>query len=80
MVAMWLSLGAVSRCLEAFEEMTFILFSAERYDLVIEIICETPQSLCDFLLKNCNCQADIASVEPMLALALYKNLMKWGRP
>ena len=44
------------------------------------MICETHRDLRDFLLAHCYGQADIASVEPMLALALYKNLMKWGRP
>jgi hypothetical protein len=57
-----------------------VLFAAGQFDLVVEVICETHRTLRDFLLEHCYGQADIASVEPMLALALYKNLMKWGRP
>ena len=84
LVAMRLNAGAdpqvVSQRFEALDEVTFILFAAGQYDLVIEVICETHRSLRDFLLEHCYRQPDIATVEPMLALALYKNLMKWGRP
>ncbi len=70
----------VSARFEACDEVTFVLFAAGQFDLVVEVICETHRDLRDFLLEHCYGQADIASVEPMLALALYKNLMKWGRP
>ena len=84
LVAMRLSSGAdprlVSERFEAREEVTFVLFAAGQFDLVVEVICETHSSLRSFLLEHCYGQPDIASVEPMLALALYKNLMKWGRP
>ena len=84
LVAMRMSAGAdprlVSKRFEACDEVTFVLFAAGQFDLVVEVICETHRTLRDFLLEHCYGQADIASVEPMLALALYKNLMKWGRP
>ena len=84
LVAMRLSAEAdprlVSARFEACDEVTFVLFAAGQFDLVVEVICETHRDLRDFLLAHCYGQADIASVEPMLALALYKNLMKWGRP
>ncbi len=84
LVAMRLSAGAdpqaASQRFKALEEVTFILFSAGQYDLVVEVICETHRALRDFLLEHCYGRPDIATVEPMLALALYKNLMKWGRP
>lgn len=84
LIAMRLGPGAdpraVSKRFEACDEVTFVLFAAGQYDLVVEVICETHRDLRDFLLKHCYCQSDISAVEPMLALALYKNLMKWGRP
>lgn len=84
LIAMRLGAGAdpraVSQRFEACEEVTFVLFAAGQYDLVVEVICETHRDLRDFLLKHCYCQPDVSTVEPMLALALYKNLMKWGRP
>lgn len=84
LVAMRLAGGAdprsVSARFEALEEVTFVLFATGQYDLVIEVICETHRDLRDFLLEHCYGQEDTTSVEPMMALALYKNLMKWGRP
>jgi Lrp/AsnC family transcriptional regulator, regulator for asnA, asnC and gidA len=84
LVAMRLGAGAdprsVSARFEACEEVTFVLFATGQYDLVVEVICETHRDLRNFLLEHCYGQADIFAVEPMLALALYKNLMKWGRP
>ena len=84
LVAMRLGAGAdprsVSARFEACDEVTFVLFATGQYDLVVEVICETHRDLRDFLLEHCYGQADIVAVEPMLALALYKNLMKWGRP
>ena len=84
LVAMRLSAEAdprlVSARFEACEEVTFVLFAAGQFDLVVEVICESHRDLRDFLLEHCYGHVDIASVEPMLALALYKNLMKWGRP
>ena len=84
LVAMRLSAGAdprkVSARFEACDEVTFVLFATGQYDLVIEVICQTHRDLRDFLLEHCYGQADTVSVEPMMALALYKNLMKWGRP
>ncbi len=70
----------VSRRFETCDEVTYILFAAGQYDLVVEVICETHRNLREFLLEHCYGQPDIMAVEPMMALALYKNLMKWGRP
>ena len=84
LVAMRLGPGAdprsVSARFEACDEVTFVLFATGQYDLVVEVICETHRDLRDFLLEHCYGQPDVVAVEPMLALALYKNLMKWGRP
>ena len=70
----------VSERFQACEEVTYVLFAAGHFDLVVEVICETQRGLRNFLLENCYRQPDIAIVEPMIALALYKSLMKWGRP
>ncbi len=84
LIAMRLNAGvdprSVSRRFEDLDEVTFILFSAGRYDLIVEVICESRAELRDFLFSHCYGRADIAAIEPMLALAIYKNLMKWGRP
>lgn len=84
MVAMKLATGVdprtVSERFQDCEEVTYILFAAGQYDLLVEVITKDHHELREFLLAHCYGQPDIASVEPLMALAMYKNLMKWGRP
>lgn len=62
------------------EEVTYVMLVAGRYDLLVEVICENQAQLREFILRHCYRQSDIASVEPMFSLAMYKNLLKWGQP
>lgn len=58
-------------------EVVYAMRVASRYDLLAEIVCETPDDLRDFLDTHCYGQPSIASVEPMIGLGLYKSLFKW---
>ncbi|MDZ4734779.1 MAG: AsnC family transcriptional regulator [Dongiaceae bacterium] len=84
MVALTVAAGAdpreVSKRFIDCENVTYVLFAAGRYDLLVEVIGKDHVDLRRFLLEHCYGQADIASVEPIMALALYKSLPKWGRP
>lgn len=84
MVGLKLASGAdpreVSKRFQESDEVTYVLFVAGTYDLLVEVITRDHNSLRKFLLDNCYGSPDIAEVEPMLALAMYKNLLKWGRP
>lgn len=71
---------AIAKRFAEHEEVTYVLLVAGRYDLLVEVICENQAQLRDFILKHCYRQPDIASVEPMFSLAMYKNLLKWGQP
>jgi Lrp/AsnC family transcriptional regulator for asnA, asnC and gidA len=62
------------------DEVTYVLFAAGRYDLMIEVICKTHDQLAVFLREHCYARKDLASVEPMVGLALYKSMLKWGQP
>lgn len=61
-------------------EVTYVLFVAGRFDLLIEVICETHDQLREFLRRHCYVRKDVASVEPMVGLAMYKSMLKWGQP
>jgi Lrp/AsnC family transcriptional regulator, regulator for asnA, asnC and gidA len=84
MVALTLAAGAdpreVSRRFIECENVTYVLFAAGRYDLLVEVIGTDHADLRRFLLEHCYGRPEIASVEPILALAMYKSLPKWGRP
>lgn len=60
--------------------MTYVVLVAGRFDLLVEIICADQEQLRAFISEHCYHISDIASVEPMMALAMYKNLLKWGQP
>jgi Lrp/AsnC family transcriptional regulator, regulator for asnA, asnC and gidA len=62
------------------DEVTYILFVAGRYDLLVEVICETQEQLALFLREHCYSRSDLTSVEPMVGLAMYKSMLKWGQP
>jgi Lrp/AsnC family transcriptional regulator for asnA, asnC and gidA len=62
------------------EEVTYVLFAAGRYDLLVEVICKTHDELSAFLREHCYSRKELSSVEPMVGLALYKSMLKWGQP
>src|SRR5262245_60126456 len=62
------------------DEVTYVIFVAGRYDLLVEVICETHDQLALFLREHCYSRDDLASVEPMVGLAMFKNMLKWGQP
>lgn len=62
------------------DEVTYVLFAAGRYDLMIEVICKTHDQLSEFLRKHCYARKEISTIEPMVGLALYKSMLKWGQP
>lgn len=63
-------------------EVVYILWVSGRFDLLIEIVSESEEDFLEFLSKHCFDQTDIASVEVMTGLAMYKNqfLLKQDYP
>lgn len=59
------------------EEVLFVLFGAGQYDLLIEVLCKTQEDLRDFFLETCYGQPDIANIEPMMGLEVFKYQLKW---
>ena len=84
MVGIKVSAGAdprrVAKVFVDSNEVTYVLFTAGNYDLLVEVICEEAEAFRTFLLDRCYNNPEIASVEPMVGLQLLKSLMKWGRP
>lgn len=64
----------------ALDEVTYVVFVAGRYDLLVEVVCETQEQLAAFLRQHCYARADITTVEPMVGLVMYKSMLKWGQP
>ena len=65
--------SAVARRLNQFDELVYILWVSGRYDLMVEIVGETADSLIEFLDSHIHGNADIASAEVMTGLKSFKN-------
>lgn len=61
-------------------EVTYVVFVAGRYDLLVEVVCESHEDLATFLREHCYARDDISAVEPMVGLVMYKSMLKWGQP
>ena len=61
-------------------EVVYVMRVAARFDLLAEVVCGSPDELRDFLDAHCYGADDIAQVEPMMGLGLYKSLFKWDKP
>ncbi len=70
----------VGRYFRDLPEVVYAMRVASRYDLLAEIVCESPDDLRIFLDMHCYGQQHIASVEPMIGMGLYKSLFKWDSP
>lgn len=70
----------VGNYLSAQPEVSYVIFTAGRFDLLVEVICESTGRLHDFLTTHCYSRKDIASIEAMISLKMYKNLLVWGQP
>jgi Lrp/AsnC family transcriptional regulator for asnA, asnC and gidA len=63
----------VAERLAVHPEVVYILWVSGRYDLLVEIVCESDEDFLAFLSEHCFDQDDIASLEVMTGLAMYKN-------
>ena len=54
-------------------QVVYILWVSGRFDLLVEIVCESDEDFLGFLSNHFFHQDDIASVEVMTGLAMYKN-------
>ena len=79
-VAQGASADDVARYFSDCPEVVYVMRVAARFDLLAEIVCETPDDLREFLDRHCYGAQNVASVEPMIGLGLYKSLFKWDRP
>ncbi len=79
-VARGASADQVARHFRDRPEIVYVMRVAARFDLLAEVVCGSPDELRDFLDSHCYGSDDIAQVEPMMGLGLYKSLFKWDKP
>jgi Lrp/AsnC family transcriptional regulator for asnA, asnC and gidA len=65
--------SAVAKRLQDCHEIVFIIWVTGRYDLLVEIVSNSDDTLCRFLDDHCFNKDDINSVEVMKGLTTFKN-------
>ena len=54
-------------------EVVYVLWVSVRYDLLIEVVCETRGAFQDFLERHCFGHQDIDTIEVMSGIEMFKN-------
>ena len=62
----------LARYFAARPEVTYVMVVAAKYDLLVEICCQTTDALSEFLERHCYASGKIASTEAMIGVKLYK--------
>lgn len=63
----------VAERLSQFAEVVYVLWVSGRYDLLIEVVCETSESFQKFLEEHCFGSDDIDQLEVMTGIEMFKN-------
>jgi Lrp/AsnC family transcriptional regulator for asnA, asnC and gidA len=65
--------GDVAKRLALQPEVVYILWVSGRFDLLVEVVCDTEADFLKFMNEHCFGRDDLASTEVMTGLAMYKN-------
>ena len=63
----------VAQRLSAHSEVVYVVWVSGRFDLLIEIVCETEEAFREFLDTHCFNNEDIAQFEIMTSIEMFKN-------
>ena len=63
----------VAERLAQFPEVVYVLWVSGRYDLLIEVVCETSEAFQAFLEEHCFASEDIDAIEVMTGIEMFKN-------
>lgn len=63
----------VAHRLSELGEVVYVLWVSGRYDLLIEVVCETSSTFQNFLETHCFGQHDIDQIEVMSGIEMFKN-------
>lgn len=63
----------VAERLAEFPEVVYVIWVSGRFDLLIEVVCETSESFQNFLEAQCFQSDDIDQIEVMSGIEMFKN-------
>ena len=65
--------GAVAQRLDPHQAVVYVMWVSGRFDLLVEVVCDQETELTTFLDDHIHGQPDIAHVEVMTRLGMFKN-------
>ncbi len=65
--------SAVAERLDPHEAVVYVMWVSGRFDLLVEVVCDEETELANFLNDHIHGQPDIAHVEVMTRLGMFKN-------
>ena len=65
--------AAVARRLDPFPAVVYIMWVSGRFDLLVEVVCDEETELAAFLDEHVHGRSDIAHIEVMTRIAMFKN-------
>jgi len=63
----------VAERLSLYAEVVYVLWVSGRYDLLIEVVCDSSQSFQTFIENHCFGSDDIDQIEVMTGIEMFKN-------
>ena len=68
-----ISPAAVAKRLEPYDAVVYVMWVGGRFDLLVEVVCDEETELASFLNQHIHGQADVAHVEVMTRIDMFKN-------
>ena len=65
--------GAVAQRLDPYPAVVYMMWVSGRFDLLVEVVCDEETELASFLNEHVHGQPDIAHVEVMTRIGMFKN-------
>ena len=71
-------LEGVADALAELDEVDYVVITAGRYDLLVEVVCETDEHLLDLISSRIRALDGVVSTETFMYLKLRKQTYSWG--
>jgi Lrp/AsnC family transcriptional regulator for asnA, asnC and gidA len=71
-------LEGVADALAQLDEVDYVVVAAGRYDLLVEVVCETDEHLLDLISSRIRSLEGVVSTETFMYLKLRKQTYSWG--
>jgi Lrp/AsnC family transcriptional regulator for asnA, asnC and gidA len=71
-------LEGVADALAELDEVDYVVITAGRYDLLVEVVCETDEHLLDLISSRIRALEGVVSTETLMYLKLRKQTYSWG--